>query len=67
MRWESIKGYILFYENFELFARSESEGFYTSIEVMKEVVESLKNTDTPMFVLLAGDISIVPNLQELEP
>ena len=67
LRWESSKGYILFYENFDLFARNESGGFYTSIEVMKEVVESLKNTDTPMYVLLAGDISIVPDLQELEP
>jgi len=63
--WKPSQGCFLLYNYFEHFANKDSASFHTSIEVMKAAVESWQDTETSMYVLLAGDISIVPNLQRL--
>jgi RNAse (barnase) inhibitor barstar len=63
--WRLGNGYILVYENFERFATNEPARFEICIEVMKAAVEFWQDTETPLYVLLAGDKSLVDNLPEL--
>ena len=64
--WPSSNGNLVLYDDFENLAKTKPEGFRIAVEVFQGVVESWRGTDTPMYVLLIGDKSLLPNIKALE-
>lgn len=55
LSWLSGNGYILLYNQPEYFANSDPSEWSIALDIFQEAVESWKETDTPMYVLLRTD------------
>ncbi|MBN8637303.1 MAG: barstar family protein [Anaerolineae bacterium] len=60
------EGYILYFENFQYFAQGDKQNFSLAIEVLRDAIEFWKQFDVPMYVLLKGDISLLPDTMNLK-
>ena len=65
--WTPDKGYLLLYGHFENFASNDSEDFHICIEVLNDVVEFWRDTDTPFYALLSGERALISNVKTLGP
>jgi RNAse (barnase) inhibitor barstar len=55
LSWVDEEGYVIFYDHFGSFAEHAPSQFETALEVFKSAVESWREQNKPMFVLLRGE------------
>ncbi|HEY9618128.1 MAG TPA: barstar family protein [Microcoleaceae cyanobacterium] len=63
--WLPAKGYVVLYEQPELFAQSEPIEWSTTLEIFQAAIEYWQNTNVPMYVLLKPRSSIFSNLPSI--
>jgi hypothetical protein len=65
--WPPTKAYLVFYDNVDYFARNDPSEFETALGVFQNLAKFWREiTDTPLYILLAGDKSLIPNIKTLE-
>ena len=65
LSWLSADGYILLYTQPDNFANSDPSEWSIALDIFQEAVESWKETDTPMYVLLRTDSLALDTLEVL--
>lgn len=63
LSWFSADGYILLYTQLDNFANNDPSEWSIALDIFQEVVESWKETDTPMYVLLRTDSLALDTLE----
>ena len=69
MSWHPANGYILIYDDFQVFARNNPKDFQIALEVMKDATESwrIDRHNKPfMYILLRGDKQFASEIQVLD-
>lgn len=65
LSWLSADGYILLYTQPDNFANNDPSEWSIALDIFQEVVESWRETDTPMYVLLRTDSLPLDTLEVL--
>lgn len=65
LSWLSADGYILLYTQPDNFANNDPSEWSIALDIFQEVVESWRETDTPMYVLLRTDSLDLDTLEVL--
>lgn len=65
LSWLSADGYILLYTQPDNFANNDPSEWSIALDIFQEVVESWRETDTPMYVLLRTDRLALDTLEVL--
>lgn len=65
LSWVPAAGYVLLYDGFERFARTDPAGWKIALDVFRTAIESWHDERIPMYVLLRGDAAAAPGLPTL--
>lgn len=65
LSWVPAAGYVLLYDDFERFARTDPAAWMIALDVFRTAVESWLDEGIPMYVLLRGDAAAAPGLPTL--
>ncbi|HSN22412.1 MAG TPA: barstar family protein [Usitatibacter sp.] len=54
LEWVDAEGYVIYYDHIDPFLCAQPEQFETLVEILRDAVQSWKEDDTAMIVLLSG-------------